>query len=725
MTMGRNRQRFRSRFGGGGAAVAPLISSVQADGWQGVWASGTPPTFDPNGAPVYQTFTRQGFDATGAAVTFSEQIPILRRVREPFPNQLTDTASNVALGDYIVSTDSASGVTNNSTEISPKPIANWVMRDRPLVGDTIDWEIIAFHYYARDNRQVACVRVRANDGTTQTPWQVVSTTAISSYCEDANPVEVYRGTLDVSALADGAVGAPTLCWLEGEVMPWVGADNATYALSSVLKSEESSVHREFSRRYFGRSTARAATPPIAYVASAAAVPAGNDATGVWSTTDATAAASPFLTVTGAMTAMDVGAGNQAATNSIMDGCRIKIVDTVSLGAGPGTSRTQRVAAVVVERAAGTARAAAIATHGASFRARLGIGTLLGTLSEGAIVFYDMTINRTGAFTFIGEAANQLQVHFHNVAFPNTSATTIQSNSQVYFYGTTFTTTAISLGQTALQKRIMRGIVADVNSLSIEGWLNVGCNFTRPNGLGFSDPAKPFIAYSNKWFNPSSTGGVGSFQGTVSGGDLGPVAWVQNLIEATHVNTATAGIRFANDSPALGNLVHAVFHHNTETGYNSVNRRNQVYDESPVARFHKFVSQVGDLPSQLNTKGDIFDADGTRLGQFAYTHGVGCRGNFTMFQTNSAALWSEFQTFPGIGSLIGTDPNTPQSPYATMFTNYQGTTGAAGVPVAGAGGGTYTLGGSAPARGILAKPVLAFDLAGSARPTSNDSAGAYT
>lgn len=217
------------RFGtssGGAAAPAPVLSSVQADGWQGVWADGTPPTFDPDGAPVYQTFTRQGFDATGTAITFPEDLTILRRVRQPFPDQLLETASNVALQDYVLSTDSAAGVTNGSTEISPKPIANWVMRDRQLVGDSIDWEIVAFHYYARNGRQVAAVRVRGNDGTNQTPWQVVSATAVSTYCEDLNAVEVYRGTLDVTALADGPVGAPTLCWLEAEVMPWVGDTNS-------------------------------------------------------------------------------------------------------------------------------------------------------------------------------------------------------------------------------------------------------------------------------------------------------------------------------------------------------------------------------------------------------------------------------------------------------------------------------------------------------------------
>lgn len=712
MTPGRNRQRQRARYPGGSGAVASVLSLVQSDGWQGVWASGTPPTFDPNGAPVFQTFTRQGYDAAATATTYSEQVPMLRRVREPYPNQLTDTASNVALGDYILSTDTATDVTNNSTETSPKPIAMWVMRDRQMVGDTIDWEIIAFHYYARNNRQVAAVRVRANDGTTQTPWQVVASTAISSYCEDANPVEVYRGTLNISALAAGTVAAPTVGWLEAEVMPWIGAT------ASVFRSEDQTEPREFSRRYFGRNVSRAATPPLAYVSST-----GVDATGVWSTTAATASGLPFLTVTGALNAFNDAARGTPATNNILDGCRIRIVDTVNLGAGSATSRPQNVASVVVERAPGTSRAAAIVTVGATFRSRIGTTGLSGGLTEGAITFYDMTINRTGAFTFAGETANLLQVAIHNVVFSNSSATQFLSNAAAYMFGVTFPGTNVAIAQSgaASQKRMLRGVTIDVNSANQEAWVTIGSTITRPSLTASLDTTKQRIAYSNKWLNPSSTNGVAAWVGTVAGENIGPIVWAQNLIEATHTTTATAGFRAANDSPAVGNIVHAVIHHNVNTGYNSVNRNNFFYDESPIARFHKFVSQVGDLPSQLNTKGDIFALDGTRLGQFAYTHGVGCRGNFTMFQTNSAVLWSEFQTFPGIGSVIGASSTVRNDP---LFTDYEGTGGSGGTPSAGAGGGTYTLTAPSPARGIVAKPVLAFDLAGAVRPSINDAAGAY-
>lgn len=702
-----------------GATGAPaVLSAVQADGWQGVWAGGTPPTFDPDNAPVCQTFSRQGFDATATAITFSESLAILCRVRQPYPNQTLPTASNVALQDYVLSTDSAAGVTNSSTEISPKPIGNWVMRDRQLVGNSIDWEIIAFHYYARNGRQVPCVRVRANDGTNQTPWQVVSSTVVSTYCEDVNAVEVYRGTLDVTALADGPASAPTLCWLEAEIMPWVGADNATYAQSSVLKSEQSSVIREFSRRYFGKSTARAASPPLAYVAST-----GNDSTGVWSTTAATALATPFLTVGGAMMAMDVAVRGTPATNNILDGCRIRIVDTINIGTA-STSRAQRVAAVCVERAPGTARSAAIVTMGASMRCRLGVGSLYSPLTEGAILFEDVTINRTGAFTFTGESANQLQIHLRNVAFPNSDTAKITSNSHLYTYGVVMPNSPTVIGAIASeQKRLLRGLTMDgAFAQSVHTNCVVACNITRPTSLTYIDPGDNHIVYSNKWLNPSSSSGVGGIASTVSGSLLGPIVWMHNIIEATHTTDTTAGIRISNDSPAYGSVTHAVIHHNTDTGYGGVNRENMIYDQSPIGKSppHKFFSYVGNLASQLNNKGDVFTLDGTRLANFAFSHGVGCRGTFTQFRPASGALSSELQTFPGLNCNIGTSPDTRNDP---LFVNYQGTGGSGGIPTTGAGGGDYNLQGGSPARNRVTIKTRSFAIDGTA-VAATDSAGAY-
>lgn len=687
-------------------AAAAIIQSVQADGWQAVWPS-TPPTFDPNNSPVSQTFARQGFDTSGTATTVLENIIINRRVRQVFPNQTSDTAANVALADYVYSTDSAAGVTNNSTEISPKPIAAWVMRDRQLVGNTINWEIVAFHRNARSQQMVACVRVRGNDGTNQTAWQVVSTTVVSTYCEDANAVEVYAGTLDITALNTGLV------WLEAEVMPWIGG------AASVLKSEDSTVPREFSRRNFYKDMTREANPPLAYVSSS-----GVDATGVWSTNATTAAATPFLTVTGAMTAMNDATRGTPATGGIMDGCRIRIVNTVNLGGGSATTRSQSVAAVIVERAPGTARASAIVTWGATMRPRLGVGTLLGGLTEGALCFFDVTLNRTGAFNINGETTNNLQMHWHNVALSSSSATSFSTSSgptHLYTFGTVVTGTCPAFQTTGTQRRLLRGLVCNLAGVTFEAFNTIGCTITGVNGVTIQDASAPFIGYSNQWLAPGSTSGVGAFVGTVSGGDLGGYAWVQNLVEVLHTTTSTAGWRVANDG-ALGNITHAVNCYNTHTGYRGVSRQNQFYDEATVARFHKLIRDVGNVYSQMNTKGDMFQSDGTRTGQFAYTHGVGCQGNWSQFRPSTATLGNENQTFPGIRSNMNTTSDTVRND--PLFVNYQATDGSGGTATAGAGGGNYRLQGGSPARGIVDQALLRFSLDGTARNATADVPGCY-
>lgn len=678
-------------------APAAPISAVAADGWQATMIAPAELSF----APV--TVSRQGFDSTGNAATITDTLYTTKRVRQPYPNHESLTADKVTLGEYIYSTDTIAGVTNNSAETSPKPVCAWVMEGRRLVGNSIDWEIVAFHVNGRGRQFVPCVQVRATDGTLTTAWQTVSTTTISTHAEDPNPIEVFAGSLDVTALANGLVT------LEARVPPFIGG------AASVRSTSDSSDPREFSPRQFYKDAARFAAPPLAYVSST-----GNDSTGAWSTNAATAAATPFLTVGGAMTAMSDAARGTPATGGFMDGCRIRIVDTVAIGS-VATTRTQYVASVVVERAPGTARASAIVTWGANFRPRMGVGTLLGGLTEGSIGFYDVSLNRTGAFTMIGEAGTKLQCHFRNVALANISATAINnSNSVSYFYGLVNSGTPISWGRaTGIQKRLIRGVTADLANNSVESWVTIGCNITRPSGLDSEDPAKGFINYNNKWLNPSSTGGVGAFTGAVSGADFGPYVQVQNLVETTHTTASTAGLRFANDG-ALGNLVHSINYANTHTGYGSVRRQNQLYDESTVARFHKLHLDRGNIYSQMNTKGDIFQTDGTRLGQFAYTHGIGAQGNFSMFRVNGGV--SEQKAYAGPGSLINTTSDTVrQDP---LFTDYKGTGGSGGTPSAGAGGGNYVLQPGSPARGIVATPLLRFDLAGNARAAANDAAGAY-
>lgn len=679
--------------------VAAPISIVAADGWQAIMITPADLAF----AEV--DLSRAAYDATGAAVAISETMLTTKLVRQAHPNAGTPKPDgSVALTDYVLSTDLLAGVTNNSAETSPKPAGVWMTQDRLLVGNSIAWEVIAFQYYCRSRRQVACVEVRATDGTNTTAWQTVASTAISTYAEDANPLEVYSGTLDITALNTG------LITMEARIKPFIGGS------ASILNSSDQSARREFSARYFLKNVARAAAPPLAYVSST-----GNDLTGVWSTNAATAEATPFQTVGGALQYLNDGTRGTPATGGVADGSRIRIVNTVNAGTCT-TSRPQNIAGVIVERAPGTARASAIVTHGADMRCRLGVGTLTAPLTEGCIIFNDMSLNRTGAFTFLGEAATQLDVRVHNVSWSSSSTASARSNSHLSLYGVAFPTSVPSIANTTgLDMRIVRGCTMDLNGAGRELFNEIGNTITRASSSAVKDPTKPMIRFNNIFRNPNSASTCVSFTGSVAGQNLGTIVELQNLIECTHVTTSTASLVASADS-ANGNITQAIIGYNTATGYGSVGRWNLAYDETvATARFHKFIRFIANIGPQLNVKGDEFLGNGARLGHLAFDHGVGCVANWTQFAPQSVT--TEGQTYPGRNASIGASITVRNDP---GFTDYKGTGGSGGTPSAGAGGGDYRLTVGAAARSACPVPdaVLAFDLAGAPRAATNDAPGAY-
>lgn len=733
LRLGLGLNNVRTGAGGTPTPTPAPISAMAADGWQSTMASPTDVALTPF------SVSRQGFDATGTATTITDTFYTGKRVRQPYPSQGSFTATSVALTDYMYSTDSATGVTNNSTEISPKPVCAWVMPARLLTGNTVHWEIIAFHRDFRSNRQVACVKVRANDGTNQTAWQTVATTSISTLVDDPNPIEVYQGDLTLTGITDGGE-----YWLEAEVYPFIGADNATYSLSSVRKTEgentAGATAREFGRRYFLKDTARAAAPPLAYVSST-----GNDTTGVWSTNAATASATPYLTVGGALQGI-TAAGNTAATGSKVDGCEIRVVDTVNIGAVT-TARTQNLACPIITRAPGTTRANAIITLGASLRARFTAGLNASTGGEGAILFKDMSFNRTLTSTTIqGEAANFLDVALWNVNWTAQSGVSANhlSSAHIRYFGLVFSGAgAIYLNAaTANQIRLIRGVTVDMQNVVMEQFITIGSSITRSGGPATrSSTTLGGIVYNNKFLNPNNTPGTQpiNFDGNSGDGNVtitGIVIW-QNLIEDRYTNTASKALAVSSDAvgttSGLANTVHTIVGHNTVTGYGSAGRFNLFYDTNDtLPRTHKLHRIIGNILPQINVKGDVFFGVGggtnpeTRLGHFAFHHGVGCQGNFAFYKVNSGTALSEEQAYAGPGTTIGTSATDPVVPTSTVFTAYAGPEGSAGSVTnsGGTGGGTYTLASGSPAKNIVTQLGCAYDLAGSARGTTTANAGAY-
>lgn len=701
-----------ARRSGGSPAPAPApsspISAVAANGWQATMV--TPGEL----ALSSVSASRQGFDGTGASVTLAETLLTTKRVRQAYPNQASLTASSVALSDYVYSTDTIAGVTNGSGETSPKPVCNWIMPHRLVVGNTLEAEVAAFHRNASGGKQVACVVVTASDGTNSVT-ATVNAAAVSGRTGDRNAVLSYKASLDITSLNAG------LITLNARVYPRVGG-----AASVADSATDGNAARGFSPRYFLKNTG---AKTLFYVKTAAN--GGNDGTGAGSTNAATASGTPFLTILAAINA----AHTALSATSGVDMAEIRIGDdggTPFVLGSTAATRTQKVAALTITRDPTVAKANARVSFGAAaFRPRLG-GSLTAPLTTGALLFRDLAIVRTGTAAFTGEAAAQLELIFDDCTFDNGSNNpTWLANAHDYHFGTSFTNLsgASALGaSTGVEHRILRGINLQpafaAGGTSVEGFCVFGSAinnaFFRRGSLSFSGGINAFNTLTNP---PTSATMMGLGQDQ----DVTGFAFVQNLIEYTSATTNPA-LAVSADA-ATGNNSHIILHNNTFAGAFQAGRWNVFYDEGATRRTSKLQSVVGNIAVAIFTKSDVFrategDTSGTATGNWAFSHGVGCRDNFSQFQGADPVGQgsAQAQDYAGIGADFGTSQTTRNNP---LFTSYAGTTVAAGPTyTAGGAGGTYTLQVGSPARAMLDDPVLDFGLSGSARAASNDAAGAY-
>jgi hypothetical protein len=674
------------------------VSAILADGWSVTYPS-PPAAFAPDSAPETVTLTRQGFDAAGQAVSLTEALTLTKRVRQPYPNHAQLSTDRAALSDYVYATDTIVGAANNSVEASPKPIANWIMPHRLAVANAVRLEVVAAHRNARAGRQAACVKFIASDGTNMVS-QTVSATTVSGRTGDRNAVVCFQCDLDVSALNAG------LITVNAEVYPWVGG-----AASVAKSASDGNAARGFSPRYFLKT---AAAKVYAYLSTT-----GNDSTGLWHADAATAAATPFLTQKGAFDAIDA-ARNSAATGSKTDLLELRVGSgTFDLGTS-AAARAQNVAAVTITRDPSISKSNAIVRFGTGlFRPKLQTG-LTAPLATGAVRFHDLTVQRnatTNALT--GEAAANLEIIFDNVAFDGGALNASWlANAHDHHFGTTFTNLSgnSSLGATTGEHRILRGILADLNFGQMEGWLVVGSQISRSGPLtrGTRSFSGGMVAF-NSFRDPTASTFL--LDPAVSA-SLDGFALVQNLVEYVSA-AATASFGVSADG-ATGSNSHVVVHNNSFTGFNTSGRQNLFYDDGATARTARLQSVKANIFVQINTKSDVFTADGSRTGNWGFLYGAGCEGNFSQFiDAQAGGIGGSFaQAYPGLRARIGTSATMRNDP---LFTSYAGTGSG---PAAGTGGGTYTLQAGSPARGLAASATLSHDLGGAVRPAANDSAGAF-
>jgi hypothetical protein len=687
------------------------------------------------------TVSRQGFDATCSAKTYLDNFWVLTKLRQPSPNDASLSTSSYALSDYIYSTDTPSGSpTNNSTIISPKPVCNWAMLARDVVGNTINLELTAWHRNARQGRQVAAVKFIATDGTT-TVSQIVATTVVSSRTTDKQSVTVYACALDITTLTDNH-----LVTVDAEVYPWIGADNVTPASSSVAKSaSDGNAARGFSSRYYLKNTTLASSPPYVYVSTT-----GNDTTGVVSTTAATAAATPCLTITGAIKRLTAVLG---ATTGV-DGAIIRVEDGTYTMASSGANQTQKVGRVTVERSpTSTNRAAVIIQGGASaISLQLGAVSLTAPVATGCIRFRDVTGKRTGGQTYIGGNTVNLELQWDDCDFDTNGNTGTLYGTACHWYmnGMTFLNTFNGglNASTGGEVRLARGITMPNNG-GIDNFLVLGSSM-NVTGTG---------VFSNGAVGRTWSGTIFAFNKVVRNSGVNTTTWdprgdgvgCVNSMNLYEWCTASSGHSFcmSNDGANYSNT-HVIEHHNTYAGAAPYGRENTAYDEgklvadggSALERISKLWSAIGNIHVGVYTKGDRFEyynnanpegatsgSPSQRLGNWAFKYTCGRRDNFHMYMANGAVGSGSTQNFERLprGNTAGVNFNNSSETVLLdpLFTTVASATYVVGVITAGAGGGDYRLQNTSPARAMVSDPVLSHTLDGVARLSTNDHAGAYS
>ncbi|WP_426163091.1 DUF4054 domain-containing protein [Sandarakinorhabdus sp. DWP1-3-1] len=680
------------------------ITAIAANGWTATY-SGTPPSTVLN-EPL--ALTSPGYDNTGAAANDVRNILIAGRVRTA-GGSASYSATDVALSMEVVAGATAAGVTNNSTQLSPLPVAQWATTFRRLIdGSARSVEVVAGHLWAKhDGRQVACVIFSASDGT-NTVYQTVTDMVVSGESTDALPVYVYRATFTSTQMGSLSEG---LIRYDARVIPWVGDNTAaTDILRSIANTADWSARGlnenwDFSPRYDLKDLTRFANVPRAYVNPTT----GSNTTGRWSTTDATARSLPFSSIAGAVgrASLDIVAGSSAyAVAGDMSGCEIRCSAATHIPgvAAAGTKVCKGAAALVITRDPFETRANVIIDISTSTAMRLRLGGFSGVPGS-AMRFQGVSITRGVSASIQIETSGMNYVLFEDVAFNNNSqpAVVISSsgvNGYIDYHATTFTNLTASI---------------TTGGQSVRGcsWGLSGCNVTARALLGNR------ITDLQRINRPDYSVMMGNFVTalTTSSATIIVVSGVgRDVLDAANVLEMASGLsasQFWNysgdaNTQSTSNILHI---HNTTVGYSDNGRYNWRYvdNNSPTTsrdRTHKQQLFKNNIGTQYNTKHDLFAGGGAgtlRTGGWPVAFGVGHDANFMMYMnasgSTSPASGGFNPDYEGPRSNIGASTSVLNNP---LFVAPAHATAAG---VGGAGGGNYALQAGSPALSMTEGPLL--------------------
>jgi hypothetical protein len=601
-----------------GPVTDPGVTAIQAEGWKATFTS--PPTFDPEGAPQFVVVDSPGYDTAGLPVTRRRTIPITKRIRQPYPNHATLTASDVALSHYVYAGDSIVGAAANDSAVPyPKVIADWALPPKRHCppGGTLAVEVVALHAFARNGRPVACVRI------TGTPSSGSPVTRTATWQRSADGTPCYRAAFPFGDFTPGQdVSFTFACF------PWIGdasavRDTSAGSFPSYAAASAPQVH------WWG-------APPSQRVAFVSV--SGNDGTGAVQSSLAAARAAPFASLAAALQALVsdgganlsgarlvIGAGTHSWPSASPTGTRLAPDTWFSIEGDPDDP-DPRTNCVV--QAAGTSYIAPLAPAAGAYAwariAHLGVGI------------------PNGSYGFISGTTSRTWWWFDDVTFHTAMAggTAWSSAAVAYVTGGSWTRSATGAvlpgASTNLRLPLVRGVSTNAPA-SASLILSATADASALSGTVYSIGSANLRAENLMLFNSRLAAWLGNTAAALGLGvtpDFKDIAVVQCDFEASNgaINPCAAfGENF--DPPRSHDNI--LFDYVTTRGgtdqeslriniHNDPNAGGQPASPSGPQASYRNVFVRRCRSKWIAIKDDVFDANGNLVQGWAKMYGVGWR-----------------------------------------------------------------------------------------------------
>lgn len=663
---------------------------------------------DPANAKMRFTVTSQGYDANGNATTIVRTVygspdRNLGAMRKVYPDQATadvtysspNTTIRVALSDFIYASDTVSvaidsgwytqggtpsnatsglGCTNSSSLAYPKVLGGWAMEQRRYrTGTSLVVEFIAFHKFAMNGKQVACVKFTASDGTNSA---TATATAMSVFSDSPlGKIVGYQATLDLSGFTDLAAYT-----VNAIAYPWVGDSDACLNTGDGVNT--------FPTRLY---TTLAATIDKNDVCGKTCVDAtnGNDSTGtVYATQAAAEAGNAFLTIAAALTALatynNTNAGHNNAGGS-----------TIYLKAGAYSIST---------------------TNGGTLTRFVTIANASGVAASA------ITLTPTSS-----ASSAPTHTRYVGLTFVSTSSYRFNGSTSTYwiFSGCTFNVTSGYLYITASAYSAVRNCTGVVGANTLRGVALLRGNDFSSEAIEHS--ATPYVMIGNKSimpnYHPAEASSVEYNDGCVCAynrfGDYTTTtsillaqtrnitkgfALVQNLV--VRFTTTSEPIGFLGGDSNTATSWNILQFYNTTAG----GRVNEGYnDTSAAAHYHTGWADKNNMWGRWNNKDDTFYPSANGIGAWPVGYAVGRSGCVVGRPASDEWLGESSGLYYNVG--------TTTTPVTMGFVDDQSVDGG------NTSGGDYHLLATSPGVAIAKELLLPYDFEGVTR-VAGGAAGVY-